>query len=707
MQTHAIQANQPPDINPQLSTEPKEISTAEQEINRYLTFSSVGLALSSVGAFFAPLTVLSIPFIITGNVPFWQQTYQSLFKKRQIDAALIDFISVAGSIVTGHLFAAALANAFSNFSRKLLVKTEDHSRQSLINVFGEQPRFVWIQKENPHGHGETIEVEVSVDTLAIGDTVVVDAGQMIPIDGKIMNGVGTIDQRALTGESQPVEKVMGDDVLASTILLSGRLYIQVEKTGEDTVAAHIGGILNSTDDFKSSILSRGQKIVDQGAIPTLALSLLALPILGVQSALTMLYASFGYHMKIAAPISVLNFLRITSESGILVKDGRCLELLSEIDTVVFDKTGTLTEDVPTVGKIYTASGQTEDTILGYAAAAEQKQTHPIAHAILKEATERGYTFPVASDAEYEMGYGLKVMLTNESGRPHVVRVGSGRFMAMCDITVPGTYHQIEARCHAEGYSLIYIAIDEQLGGAIELVPTIRPESYEIINELRRRNITTYIISGDHQTPTAKLAQTLGVDRFFAEVLPQDKANIIEQLQNEGKSVCFVGDGINDSIALKTAHIGISMSGASMVATDTAGIILMDGTLAQFIRLLDIANQLDGNLSRSTMITVVPGIVCAFGVFFLNFGLVTGVMLYNLTLFASVSNALMPLLKHNREKKLNAAHSPQLTQRKPLSLSPTFSSLPTRAGVAGIWQRLRTHRRISKPKLVTALIQPVS
>jgi len=164
-------------------------------------------------------------------------------------------------------------------------------------------------------------------------------------------------------------------------------------------------------------------------------------------------------------------------------------------------------------------------------------------------------------------------------KEQVIRVGSGRFMEMCDISIPVTYQKIEETCHAEGYSLIYVAIDNQLAGAIELVPTIRPEAQEITRELRKRHISTYIISGDHEAPTQKLAETLGIDHFFAEVLPQDKANLIEQLQNKGKSVCFIGDGINDSIALKTAHVGISMRGASTIATDTAGIILMDGRFA--------------------------------------------------------------------------------------------------------------------------------
>ncbi len=464
---------------------------------------------------------------------------------------------------------------------------------------------------------------------------------------------------AHAGESQPVDKEIGDDVFASTILLSGKVGIQVEKAGSETVAAQIGDILTRTADFKSQVLSRSEKIVNQGAGPTLALSALTLPILGPQSAVAMLFASFGYHMRIAGPLGVLNFLRIASENGILIKDGRSIELLSGIDTFVFDKTGTLTEEIPTVGTLYTCNDLAEDELLTIAAAAEYKQAHPIAQAIRQEAKKRGLTLPAIHDAKVEVGYGLKVRLTTWLEQPtdKLIRVGSARFMETEGIAIPNDIKQAEERCHAEGYSLVYVAIDEQLGGAIELHPTIRPEAQEIVRELQARNISIYIISGDHKKPTKKLAQALGIEHYFAEVLPQDKASLIEQLQKEGKSVCFVGDGINDSIALKQANVSISLRGASTIATDTAGIILMDGSLKQLISLLDIAQNLDANLSRGTIMTIVPGIICVGGVLFLHLGVVSAIIWYNIALWASVSNALLPYLSYAKSPKSLPDSSP--------------------------------------------------
>ena len=353
---------------------------------------------------------------------------------------------------------------------------------------------------------------------------------------------------------------------------------------------------------------------------------------------------------------------MASESGILIKDGRSLELLSEVDTVIFDKTGTLTEDVPTVGQIY-AHAISEDDVLTLAAAAEYKQTHPIALAIRRQAKKRNLNLPLIDKTEVELGYGVKVRLVPREGdkeraiEGQFIRVGSGRFMELSQIAIPADYEKIEADCHATGHSLVYVALNDQLAGAIELCPTIRSEAKQITSALREQGIEMAIISGDTIRPTKKLAESLGIERYFAQVLPQDKASYVAQLQEEGKSVCFIGDGINDSIALKQANVSISLRGASSAATDTAGIILMDGTLNNLVALLDLAKELDQNLTSNTVLSILPGMICVGGVFFLHFGLVASIVVYNMGLAASVLNALLPLIKHQRDKHSLVPTSP--------------------------------------------------
>jgi len=639
-------------LNAILSTpQIEQISPIEQEVNHNLAMSSIALGLTSLGAlFYSPLTFVSIPLLVYGQLKVFKSIYITLFKERRVATALVDGLAGFGPLIMGSYFASSLTCTLYFLSKKLITKTEDHSRKSLINLFGTEPRFIWIQKACPDGGRDNIEVEIPFDRLSIGDILVAHAGETIPVDGTIVHGRASIDQRTLTGESQPYDATIGDSAFASTIVLSGQVHIQVEKAGIDTAAAQIGEILNHTADFTSSIQSRGEKVIDQGAVPTLIFSALALPVLGAAQAVAVLYAAFGYHMKIAAPLSVLNFLRIASQNGILIKDGRSLELLSQIDTFVFDKTGTLTEEVPTIATTYTCNNHDENNVLTYAAAAEYKQTHPIAQAIQQEAHRRKLMVLAINDAKYEVGYGLKVQVGDTQTTPSVlVRVGSARFMEMEGIMIPAEIRKIEATCHAQGHSFVYVALDNQLGGAIELRPTIRPEAKHIISQLRKRNISIYIISGDHEKPTRKLAESLGIDHYFAEVLPQDKAKLIEQLQEQGKSVCFVGDGINDSIALKKANVSISLSGASTIATDTAGIILMDGSLKSLIQLLDIAKELDTNLKTSTMMTILPGLMCVGGIFFFHYGILSSIILYNTALVFSVSNSMYPLLKHKREQ----------------------------------------------------------
>ena len=620
-----------------------EISHAEKKLKQKLALGFASVAITTTGALlYSPLTFVALPPLLYLTYSYFKNdAYNFLMKERRIGTVLIDSINVIGALITSHYFAASLSWVLYLSNRIILRKTEDHSTKSLINVFGEQPRSIWVLSDG-------VEVEIPFETLKEGDIIVVSAGETISVDGTIQSGMATIDQRTLTGESQPIEKGEGEQVFASTLVISGRICVQVEKAGQETVAAQIGHILNSTTDFKKTIQSRGEAVIDKWAWPTLILSGLTIPFMGLTSAVAVSFAQFGYHMRISAPISLLNFLRITSQYGILVKDGRSLELLSQVDTIVFDKTGTLTQEVPHVGEIYTSIDKRidEKEVLRYAAAAEYKQTHPIARAIQEEARHRGLSVPPIESATYAVGYGLKVDLDGKE-----IRVGSARFMEMSGIAIPAEISNREPSCHENGYSLVYVAIEGQLGGAIELRPTIRPEAKQIISSLRQRQLEMFIISGDHKTPTRKLAEELGIDNYFAEVLPEDKAELIAGLQKEGKSVCFIGDGINDSIALKKANVSISLRGASTIATDTASIILMDGTINKLDQLFDIADELDRNLKTCFMGTIIPALICVGGVWFFHLGILASMMWYYTWLVFGVSNAMYPLIKHQRKMQV--------------------------------------------------------
>ncbi len=525
---------------------------------------------------------------------------------------------VIGAMATGYYFTAALGAMLYYIGYKLLLKTEDKSKQKLINIFGENPRFVWLLREG-------VEIQIAFDDLRVGDVIVISAGEMIPVDGAITDGMASINQHMLTGEEQPAEKGVGEEVFAATIVLAGRICVRVEKTGAETVAAQIADILRHTADFKTFVQTRGEAVADRWVLPTLGVSAFALSTLGPASAIAVISANFSEVLRIASPLSLLNFLNLASQEGILIKDGRSLELLSQVDTIIFDKTGTLTLEQPYVGALYTCNGLNENELLAYAAAAEVKQTHPIARAILQEMQERALEIPEVDTVAYEVGYGIRVQIADQ-----LIRVGSARFMEAEGISISDATYSQQQQAHEQGASLVYVAIDAQLGGCIALYTTLRPEAASVLRGLRQRNLDIYLISGDHEQPTKRLAQTLGIDQYFAQVLPEAKAALVEQLQQEGRSVCFVGDGINDTIALKTAQVSISLRGASTAAIDTAQVLLLDGTLKQLDYVFDLARRFDANLKTSLAMTLGPGFICVGGVFLLHFGILSSIMFYNIS-----------------------------------------------------------------------------
>ncbi|MDM8560524.1 heavy metal translocating P-type ATPase [Candidatus Parabeggiatoa sp. HSG14] len=626
--------------NPKKSSElivsKQEISNPEKITNRIFLISSTSLALATVGIlFYPPLLYFSILGVTYDLIPLWQNGYKSLTEEHKINVGAVDFIAVSSLLLTGHYFIAALTDWIFYFGLKLVTDMKDNSKKDVVSIFEKFPNSVWLVKNE-------VEISIPFDDLKTGDVIVINAGEVIPVDGSVTKGVALVDQHILTGESQPAEKEIDSQIFASTVVLSGRIWVKVEKSGKETAVEKITEILNNTAKYKMSAQSKGEKLADDIALPTLMLAGITIPVSGVSGALAILYSYLGDGIRIVAPISTLNFLKVASKNGILIKDGRALEELRRVNTVVFDKTGTLTQEQPHVGKIYTLNDYGENELLTYAAASEYKQSHPIAKAILQEADKRELKLPTIDDANYEIGYGIKVVADDK-----LIRVGSFRFMEMEGIAIPEIMINIMAYCHEHGYSLIMIAIGSQVMGAIELHATIRPEVKMIIKQLQQRHFAVYIISGDHVEPTRQLAEELEIDNYFAEVLPENKAKIIEDIQKEGKSVCFIGDGINDSIALKQADVSISLTGASMIATDTAQILLLDKNLSQLNKLFDLAQELNTNLNTGLATTIVPGVIVIGGVFFFHFGITIASILYTTGLAAGIGHSMLPLAKYHQ------------------------------------------------------------
>ncbi len=618
----------------------------KQILNRNIVLTGVFLGVMiAVSPFFPPIQFLAIPVILYTLGPVLQKTTDKL-KQGIIGADILNFVTILGCILFGFYFLGLFAIFTYSIAQKFIIKVHEYSHSNLVDVFQQIPKSVWIIVDD-------VELHIPFQEIKVGDIVVVHAGEVIPADGIVSSRIASVDQQILTGEARPVDKCIGDEVFASTTVLTGQICIRVEKAGEETTVAKVGQVLNNMVDFKSAKELRAERLADQTALPTLIAGGIAFPILGISGAMAVLGSHFTNKMRMIASLSILNYLNIASKNGILIKDGRALEWLEQVDTIIFDKTGTLTEDQPTVGFIHSSTDYySENDVLRYAVAAEYKQTHPIAKAIIQEAEKRELLIPTIDETEYQIGYGLTVQVEGKT-----VRVGSKRFMEMVNIPIPSTLQEVEKVCYQEGHSLIMVAVNEQLIGAIELLPTIRPEAKAVIQQLRQlpQIKATYIISGDHEMPTRQLAKTLGIDHYFAETLPENKAKIIEQLQQEGQFICYIGDGINDAIALKKSQVSISLRGASTVATDSAQIILLDKGLQHLNLLFDIAKTYNRNMDVTLALVVTPTFVGIGGAYLLGLGFGSTVFLSLFALLSGTSSAMFPLF-YDPAKKLNLRSS---------------------------------------------------
>jgi heavy metal translocating P-type ATPase len=614
--------------------------------NHELLLCTATMGLAAVAQFTFPVLLLPVAALFIYTVyPSFVAARETLLKERRLGVDVLDAIVAVMCLISAEIFAGAVLAWCLSFGRTLLSRAQEDSRRRLVNVFGKQPRTAWL-------HVDGIETQVSLERIKTGDIIAVHTGEAIAADGLVWEGNALVDQHALTGESVPVEKEVGSRVYASTLVIGGKLLIQVERAGKETTTAKISAILNETAAFRLTSQSKGEAMADKAVIPTLGLASLGLATVGLPGATAIINCDFGTGIRMAAPLALLSSLSVCSSRGILVKDGRALEQMDIIDTVLFDKTGTLTHERPEVCRLHRFGKIDEAHVLMYAAAAERRLEHPIAAAIVEKFRALEQPWPQTDHSSYKVGYGISVHV----GSRHVL-VGSSRFMKIEKIDVSDEVRHIEQEAHAEGHSIVFVAVDHEVAGAIELAPRLRSGVREVIAGLRERGVRqVVIISGDHERPTRKLAEELGVDRYFAEVLPEDKAKYVELLQKEGRKVCFVGDGINDSIALKRANVSVSMRGATTVATDTSQIVFMEDNLWKLCEFRDISRHLDNNVKLSWQIILVPNLLCIAGAFFLGFGVMASVLANNVAAIAALANGLRP-------RGMYAGQGSQLTVRK--------------------------------------------
>jgi heavy metal translocating P-type ATPase len=540
---------------------------------RLAAMNSVVLGATLTGAL--PLPAIAAAVSITA-LPAARRALHAAHERR-ISVDILDLAAIGISLGTGQPTTAAFITWLLGVGDLVLEQTQDRARSAISKLMKLDADHAFRLLEGSDGVAEQVE-QVSATRLAIGDRIVVESGGRVAADGVIVRGLASVDEKALTGESLPRERRVGDKVLAATVVVEGQLVVLVERTGRDTTAAKIVQILEGAGAKPMTLQRETERTADRLVLPTIGLAgSAALFAQQIDRMTSVLITDFGTGIRIAVPTSALTAMTLAAHQGVLVKGAQYLERLAKADCIVFDKTGTLTTGCPQVFEVALMSHLSAAEVVALAASAERRQAHPIAEAIRDHARTLGVTVPDADfgSESYAIGLGLSATV-----RGRVVLVGGPRLMAKHGIDVAPSA-EARARHAAGGASSICVAIDGTLAAIIGYRDEPRPESFAVVRALKaggRRQIV--LMSGDARAPVEAVAKAIGVDRAYAEMLPEDKAARVRELQKQGKTVAMVGDGINDAPALAVADVGISLHGGTDVALETADVVLLDAGLAK-------------------------------------------------------------------------------------------------------------------------------
>jgi Cu2+-exporting ATPase len=569
-------------------------------------------------------------------IPPFRRAIQSL-ARGHVNVDVMDATAITVCLVTGQPVTASIITALLALGDLVLDRTHARARTAISRLMqlDDGEAFVLTSPEAPPRRVHPRE-------LAPGMRIVVYPGARVPADGVLVEGSLAVDEKALTGESVPRERVAGDRVMAASVAVHGQAVVEVERAGGDTVAARIVQILEGAGRKPMTLQRNAERVADKLVLPAFGAAGAAWALSGIVDRLTsILITDFGTGVRVAVPTSALAAMTVAARAGVLVKGATFLERLAEADTIVFDKTGTLTLGVPEVTRVVALGPWNETEIASFAAAAEGNQSHPIADAIRRHAEKHGAPgFDAQNGTEsYRIGLGLHALV-----RGHHVHVGNARMMRENGVDPRAAAAACE-ELGASGGSSVLLAIDGRLAAVIGYADAPRPESAEVVRLLKaggRRRVL--LLSGDAHAPVQAIARVVGIDEAVAEVLPTNKADVVRRLRSEGRKVAMVGDGINDAPALAEADVGISLHGGTDVALETADVVLLEGGLARLPAVFEVADQAMARVKQVLGIVLVPNaLAIAAGAFGLINPVVAAVV-NNGSTIAAAGHALLPLLR---------------------------------------------------------------
>ena len=563
---------------------------------------------------------------------------------RRLEVEVLDALSIGVSLLRGDFGTAGSVMFLLNLGSLLEEWTRKKSLDDLARSMALNVDKVWVRSQGT-------EVLVPLTKVRSGDEVVVRSGNMIPLDGTVLEGEAMVNQAALTGEAMPVRKAEGSTLYAGTVVEEGECVFIAKAEGGSNRYDKIVAMIEESEKLKSSTENRALVLADKLVPWCLGATVVTyLLTRNATRAISCLMVDFSCALKLSMPLAVLSAMRECGSYHITVKGGKYLEALSQADTIVFDKTGTLTRATPQVVEVVPFSGCNERKVLQLAACLEEHFPHSMANAVVRAAKERGISHEeMHSEVEYIVAHGI----ASRVGGQRVV-IGSHHFVFEDEKCTIPTAEQQKFDALKPAYSHLYMAASGQLVGVICISDPLRPEAAAVLNGLRALGIrNTVMMTGDSERTAAAIAKQVGVDRFFAEVLPEDKANFVQQAKAEGHTVVMIGDGINDSPALSAADIGIAINSGAAIAREIADVTIKADSLEELVALKAIANSLQKRVHANyRFVLTFNSALIALGAL----GILqpaSSAMLHNLSTIGISLKSMTNLLPENKAPQLKA------------------------------------------------------
>ena len=563
---------------------------------------------------------------------------------RRLEVEVLDALSIGVSLLRGDFGTAGSVMFLLNLGSLLEEWTRKKSLDDLARSMALNVDKVWVRSQGT-------EVLVPLTKVRSGDEVVVRSGNMIPLDGTVLEGEAMVNQAALTGEAMPVRKTEGSTLYAGTVVEEGECVFIAKAEGGSNRYDKIVAMIEESEKLKSSTENRALVLADKLVPWCLGATVVTyLLTRNATRAISCLMVDFSCALKLSMPLAVLSAMRECGSYHITVKGGKYLEALSKADTIVFDKTGTLTRATPQVVEVVPFSGCNEREVLQLAACLEEHFPHSMANAVVRAAKERGISHEeMHSEVEYIVAHGI----ASRVGGQRVV-IGSHHFVFEDEKCTIPTAEQQKFDALKPAYSHLYMAASGQLVGVICISDPLRPEAAAVLNGLRALGIrNTVMMTGDSERTAAAIAKQVGVDRFFAEVLPEDKANFVQQAKAEGHTVVMIGDGINDSPALSAADIGIAINSGAAIAREIADVTIKADSLEELVALKAIANSLQKRVHANyRFVLTFNSALIALGAL----GILqpaSSAMLHNLSTIGISLKSMTNLLPENKAPQLKA------------------------------------------------------